>query len=60
MQNNEATQQFPSYVMPEAAKGKEGCNRGHGLSAAIKLRSLEKTVEASTIALWCVLSGPFL
>ena len=23
---------------------KEGCNRGHGLSAAIKLGSLEKTV----------------
>ena len=39
---------------------KEGCNRGHGLSAAIKLGSLEKTVGASLIALWCVLSSPFL
>ena len=26
---------------------KEGCNRGHGLSAAIKLGSLEETVIAS-------------
>ena len=40
-------------------KPKEGCNRGHGLSAAIKLGSLEKTVGASLIALWCVLSNPF-
>ena len=38
---------------------KEGCNRGHGLSAAIKLGSLEKTVGASLIALWFALSSPF-
>ena len=36
---------------------KDGCNRGHGLSAAIKLGSLAKTVGASLIALWCVLSS---
>ena len=47
-------------VPQEAIPGKEGCNRGHGLSAAIKLGSLEKTVEASLIALWCVLSSFFL
>ena len=39
-------------VPQEAIPGKEGCNRGHGLSAAIKLGSLEKTVEASLFALW--------
>ena len=38
----------------ENLKGKEGCNRGHGLSTAIKLGSLEKTIGASFIALWCV------
>ena len=38
---------------------KEGCNRGHGLSVAIKLGSLEKTIGASLIALWCALSSPF-
>ena len=38
---------------------KEGCNRGHGLSAAIKLGSLEKTVGASLIAHWCAPSSPF-
>ena len=37
---------------------KEGCNRGLGLSAAIKQGSLEKTVGASPIALWCVMSSP--
>jgi len=31
------------YYLPN----KEGYNRGHGLSAAIKLGSLEKTVGAS-------------
>ena len=35
---------------------KESCNRGH----AIQLGSLEKTVVVSLIALWFVLSGPFL
>ena len=30
------------------------------LSATIKLGSLVKTVGASLIALWCVLSSPFL
>jgi hypothetical protein len=30
---------------------KEGCNGGHGLSAAIKLGGLEKTVGPSLIAL---------
>ena len=39
---------------------KEGCNRGHVLSVAIKLGSLEKTVGVSLFALWCVLSIPFL
>ena len=39
-------------------KYKEGCNREHGLSASIKLGSLEKNVGASVIALWCVLSSP--
>ena len=29
--------------------GREGCNRGHGFSAAIKLGSLLKTVIASLI-----------
>ena len=38
---------------------KEGCNGGHSLSAAIKLGSLEKTVGASLIALWSVLSSLF-
>ena len=38
---------------------KKGCNRGHGLAAAIKLGSLEKTVGASLIALWCVISSLF-
>ena len=38
---------------------KEGCNRGHGLSAAIKLGSLEKNIGDSLIALWCVLSSLF-
>ena len=38
---------------------KEGCNRGHGLSAAIKLGILEKTIGASLFALWCVLSSLF-
>ena len=45
---------------PYGHQGKKGFNRGHGLSAAIKLGSLEKTVGASLIALWCVLSSPFL
>ena len=40
-------------------RGKEGCNWGHGLSAAIKPGSLEKTVGASVTALWCVLNSPF-
>jgi hypothetical protein len=40
--------------------GKEACNWGNGLSAAIKLGSLEKTVGASLIALCCVLSSLFL
>ena len=35
---------------------KEGCNRGHGLAAAIKLESLEKTVG---LALWCVQNSAF-
>ena len=48
-------QLVPKYFLP-----KEGCNRGHGLSAAIKLGSLEKTLGASLIALWCVLSSSFL
>ena len=39
---------------------KEGCNRGHGLSVAIKLESLEKTVGVYPIALWFVLSSPCL
>ena len=39
-------------------KTKEGCKWGHGLSAAIKLGSLEKTVGASLFALWCVLISP--
>ena len=43
----------------ELGKTKEGCNRGHGLSAAIKLGILEKSDGASLIALWCVLSSPF-
>jgi hypothetical protein len=34
---------------------KEGYNWGHGLSAAFKLGSLEKTVGASLISLWCLL-----
>ena len=38
---------------------KEDCNRGHGLSAAIKLGSLEKTVGAPLVALWCELSSAF-
>ena len=39
----------------------ESVKYGHGvLSAAIKLGSLEKTVRASLIVLWCVLSSPFL
>ena len=32
MQNNEATQQFPSYVMPEAAKGFPISDTGSSLS----------------------------
>ena len=39
-----------------AGNSKEGCNWRHGLSAAIKLGSLEKSVGASLIALWCVLT----
>ena len=39
----------PLQTFRPAAKG--GCNRGHSLSAAIKLGSLEKTVGASLIAL---------
>ena len=41
-------------------KIKDGYNRGHGFSAAIKLESLEKTVGASLNTLWFVLSSPFL
>ena len=48
------------YLSTELLHLKEGCNTGHGLSAAIKLGSLEKTVGASLIALWCVQSSPFL
>jgi hypothetical protein len=47
---------FHEYLV----KTNEGYNRGHGLSAAIKLGSLEKTVGACLIALWFVLSSPFL
>ena len=43
----------------EELKTKEGCNLGHGLSAAIKVGSLYKTVGGSLFALWCVLSSPF-
>ena len=45
--------------MCNGVSDKEGCNWGHGLSAAIKLGSLKKTVGASLIALCCVLSSPF-
>ena len=37
----------------ELAHPKEGCNSGYGFSASIKLGSLEKTVGAFSIALWC-------
>ena len=49
---------YLDYV--RASKIKEGCNWGHGLSAAIKIGTPEKTVGASLIALLCLLSSPFL
>ena len=36
---------------------KEGCKRGHGLTASFKQGSLKKSVAAYFIALWCVLSS---
>ena len=38
---------------------KEGCNRGHGLAAAIKLESLEKTVGALSLHSGVYYSSPF-
>ena len=37
------------FYLRNAQHTKEGCNRGHSLSAAIKLGSLEKTVIASLL-----------
>ena len=50
---------FWTNIFENAIQNKEGCNWGHGLSAAIKIGTPEKTVGASLIALWCVLSSPF-
>ena len=43
----------------DAIEGKEGCNWGHGLSAAIKQGSLEKTVIASLFHSGLLSGSPF-
>ena len=45
------------FLQIRTVQPKEVCNREHGLSAAIELGSLEKTVGASLIALWAHCGG---
>ena len=45
---------------PHGKLFKEGCNSGHGLSAAVKLGSLEKTVGTCLLHSGvCTMSSPF-